>query len=84
MEFFYIDRYDIFTIGFYIIGFDVKIISELVFTMILYPFLLHILLEGKYSSIFTCNFFHKLSTESITIEKKKILQGKSKGIFFEN
>ena len=36
------------TIGIDIIGFSIKIISELVFTIILYLFLLHILLEGGY------------------------------------
>ena len=51
-----VDCYDIFFIGidiikFFgidIIRFEVKIISELVFTIILYLFLLHIHLEGEY------------------------------------
>ena len=30
------------------IGFDVNTINKLVFTIILYPFLFHILLEGEY------------------------------------
>ena len=47
MEFFEVDCYDILTIGIDIIGFDVNIIRELVFTIILYLFLLHILLEGE-------------------------------------
>ena len=38
----------ILTIGIDIIGFCVKIISELVFSIILHLFLLHILLEGEY------------------------------------
>ena len=38
----------ILTIGSEIIKFDVNIISELVFTIILYLFLLHNLLEGEY------------------------------------
>ena len=42
------DCYDIFTVGIDIIRFEVKIISELVFTIILYLFLLHIHLEGEY------------------------------------
>ena len=36
------------TVGIDIIGFDINIISELVFIIILYLFLLHILLEGEY------------------------------------
>ena len=69
MEKFYVDCYDILTVGIDIIRFDINIISELVFTIILYLFLLHIHLEGKYLSFFTYNFFHKLSTQSITIKK---------------
>ena len=48
MEKFYIDCYDILTIGIDIIGFHVNIISELSFTIIVYLFFLHILLEGEY------------------------------------
>ena len=48
MEKFYIDYYDILIVGIDLIGFDVNIINELVFTIILYLFLLHILLEGEY------------------------------------
>ena len=48
MEKFYIDFYDILPVGIDIIGFNVNTISELGFTIILYPFLLHILLEGEY------------------------------------
>ena len=48
MEEFRVDCYDILTIGIDIIGFDVNIISDLGFTIILYLFLLHILLEGEY------------------------------------
>ena len=48
MKIFYIDFYEILTVGISIIGFNVNTISELVFTIILYPFLLHILLEGEY------------------------------------
>ena len=44
----YVDCYDILTIGIDIIGFNVNTINELVFTIILYPFLYHILLEGEY------------------------------------
>ena len=80
---FKVDWYDILTIGIDIIGFDVNIISDLGFTIILFLFLLHILLEGEYYSFFTCNFFHKLSTQSITI-KKKTHKLKSKCNFFEN
>ena len=56
MEKFQVDCYDILTIGIDIIGFDINITSELDFTIILYFFLLHILLEGEYQSIFTCIF----------------------------
>ena len=45
---FKVDCYDILIVGIYIIRFIVKIISELVFTIILYLFLLHIHLEGEY------------------------------------
>ena len=38
----------IFSPGIDIIGFDIKIIHELVFAIILYLFLLHIFLEGEY------------------------------------
>ena len=38
----------ILTVGIDIIGFDVNTISKLVITVILYSFLFHILLEGKY------------------------------------
>ena len=48
MEKYEVDCYDILTIGIDIIRFEVKIISELVFTIILYLFLLHIYLEGEY------------------------------------
>ena len=48
MENFKVDCYDILIIGIDIIGFDVNIIGELVFIIILYLFLLHILLEGEY------------------------------------
>ena len=45
---FQVDCYDILTIGIDIIRFDIKIISELVFSIILYLFLFHIHLEGEY------------------------------------
>ena len=48
MKKFKVDCYDILTVGIDIIGFNVNTISELVFTIILYPFLFHILLEGEY------------------------------------
>ena len=48
MENFEVDCYDIFTIGIDSIGFDVNIISKLVFTIIFCFFLLHILFEGEY------------------------------------
>ena len=48
MEKFLVDCYDILIVGIGIIEFDVNIISELVFTTILYFFLFHILLEGEY------------------------------------
>ena len=48
MEKFEVDCYDIITIGIDIIRFEVKIISELIFTVILYLFLLHIHLESEY------------------------------------
>ena len=48
MENFKVYFYDILTVGIEIIEFDVNIIRELVFTIILYLFLLHILLEGEY------------------------------------
>jgi len=48
MERFWVDCYDILTVEIDIIGFDVNIISELVFTIILYLFLLHIHLEDEY------------------------------------
>ena len=48
MEKFKVDCYDILTVWIDIIGFDVNIISKLVFTIILYLFLLHILLDGEY------------------------------------
>ena len=47
-ENFRVDCYDILAIGIDIIGFDVNIISDSGFTIILYLFLLHILLEGEY------------------------------------
>ena len=47
MEKFKIDCYDILTIGIDIIEFNVNIISELFFTIILHSFLFHILLEGE-------------------------------------
>ena len=52
------------------IEFDVNIISKLVLTIISYIFLLHIHLEGEYQSFFTCNLFHKLSTQLITVKKR--------------
>ena len=45
------------TIGIDITGFCVNIISELVFSIILHFFLLHILLEGEYYSFFNCDSF---------------------------
>ena len=48
MKKFLVDCYDILTVGIEIIEFDINIISELVFTVILYLFLLHIPLEGEY------------------------------------
>ena len=48
LEKFLVDCFDILTIGIEIIEFDIKIISELAFTIILYLFLLHIRLEGEY------------------------------------
>ena len=48
MEKFQIDWYTILTVGIDIIGFSVNIISELVFTIILYLFVFHVLLEGGY------------------------------------
>ena len=48
MEKFQVDCYDILTVGNDIIEFNVNTINELVFTIILYPFLYHILLEGEY------------------------------------
>ena len=62
MEKFQVDCYDILIVGIVIIGFDVNLISDLDFTIILYLFLLHILLGGGYKKNFTCNFFHELST----------------------
>ena len=48
VENFSVDWYNILTVGIDIIEFSVNIISELVFTIILYLFLFHILLEGGY------------------------------------
>ena len=48
LEKFYFDCYDILIVGIDIIEFIVNTISELVFTIILYSFLFHILLEGEY------------------------------------
>ena len=48
MEKFKVDWYNILTVGIDIIEFAVNIISELAFTIILYLFLFHILLEGGY------------------------------------
>ena len=48
MEKFRVDCYDILTVGIDIIGLDVNIISDIGFTIILYLFLLHVLLEGEY------------------------------------
>ena len=48
METFQIDWYTTLTIGIDIIGFSININSELVFTIILYLFLFHVLLEGGY------------------------------------
>ena len=62
------DCYNILTIGIYIIGLCVNIISELVFSIILDIFLLYILLEGKYYSFFTYDFFQKLSIQSLSIK----------------
>ena len=45
---FKVDCYNILIVGIDIIGFDVNILSDLDFTIILYLFLLHILLEGEY------------------------------------
>ena len=44
----HVDCYDILTFGIDIIGFDVNIIDDLGFNIILYLFLLHILLEDQY------------------------------------
>ena len=48
MEIFLIYCYEILTLGIDIIGFDVNIISDLGCSVILHPFLLHILLEDEY------------------------------------
>ena len=48
MEKFKVDCYNILTIRIDIIGFCVNIIGELVTSIILHLFLLHILLEGEY------------------------------------
>ena len=48
MEKFFVDCFDILIVGIDFIEFDVKIISEFIFTIILYLFLLHIHLEGEY------------------------------------
>ena len=48
MEKFQVDCYDILTVGIDIIEFNVNTTSELDFTIILYPFLFHIHLEGEY------------------------------------
>ena len=48
IEKFQIDWYTILTVGIDIIGFFVNIISEFVFTIILYLFLFHVRLEGGY------------------------------------
>ena len=48
MKRFKVNCYNILTIGIDIIGFCINIISELVFSIILHIFLLHILLEGEY------------------------------------
>ena len=48
MEKFKVDCYDILAIGIDIIGFNVNIISDLGFSIILYLFLLYIILEGEY------------------------------------
>ena len=48
MEKFQIDWYTILIVGIDIIGFSVNIISELVFTIILYFFLFHVLFVGGY------------------------------------
>ena len=48
MEKFKVDCYDILIVEIDIIGFNVNIINELFFTIILHPFLFHILLEGEY------------------------------------
>ena len=45
---FWIDCYDIITIGIDIVGFCVNIVSELVLSIILHLVLLHIFLEGEY------------------------------------
>ena len=57
MKKFKVDCYDILTVGIDIIGFIVNTISELVSTTILYPFLFHVLLKGKYLSLFSWSFF---------------------------
>ena len=57
MEKFYVDCNDILTIGIDIIRFDINIIRELIFTIILYLFLLHIHLEGEYLSFSLIIFF---------------------------
>ena len=48
MKKFKVDYYIILTIGIDIFEFDVNIISDIGFTIILYLFLLHFLLEGEY------------------------------------
>ena len=53
----YIDCYNNLTIEIGIIGSCVNMISELVFSIILKNFLLHILLKGEYQSIFYSWFF---------------------------
>ena len=53
IEKFLVDRYNILSVHIVIIGFHVNILSELVFSIILHLFLLHILLEDEY-----CKFFH--------------------------
>ena len=50
-----VDSYNIFAIGIDIIEFHIKIISKLVFSLILHLFLFHIFLESDY-------YFHKLLT----------------------
>ena len=48
LEKFKVDCYNILTVGTYSIGFDINIIGDLGFTIILYLFLLNIFLEGEY------------------------------------